>query len=39
LPDITAAELEDMTERNPRSPEEVRQDIEAERFLRGEDVR
>lgn len=39
LPDITAAELEDMAERNPRSPEEVRQDIEAERFLRGEDVR
>jgi mono/diheme cytochrome c family protein len=39
LPDITAGELEDMAERNPRSPEEVRQDIEAERFLRGEDVR
>ena len=39
LPDITEAELEDMTERNPRSPEEVRQDVEAERFLRGEDVR
>lgn len=39
LPDITAAELEDMAERNPRSPEEIRQDIEAERFLRGEDVR
>jgi mono/diheme cytochrome c family protein len=39
LPDITAAELEHMAERNPRSPEEVRQDIEAERFLRGEDVR
>jgi mono/diheme cytochrome c family protein len=39
LPDITEAELEDMAERNPRSPEEVRQDIEAERFLRGEDVR
>jgi mono/diheme cytochrome c family protein len=39
LPDITEAELGDMAERNPRSPEEVRQDIEAERFLRGEDVR
>ncbi len=39
LQDITEAELEDMAERNPRSPEEVRQDIEAERFLRGEDVR
>ena len=39
LPDITEAELADMAERNPRSPEEVRQDIEAERFLRGEDVR
>jgi hypothetical protein len=39
LPDITEAELRDMAERNPRSPQEVRQDIEAERFLRGEDVR
>jgi hypothetical protein len=39
LPDITEADLEDMAARNPRSPEEVRQDIEAERFLRGEDVR
>ena len=39
LPDITEAELEDMAERNPRSREEVRQDVEAERFLRGEDVR
>ena len=39
LSDITEAELEDMVERNPRSPEEIRKDIEAERFLRGEDVR
>ena len=39
LPDITEAELEDIAERNPRSREEVRQDVEAERFLRGEDVR
>jgi mono/diheme cytochrome c family protein len=39
LPDITEAELGDMAERNPRSPEETREDIEAERFLRGEDVR
>jgi mono/diheme cytochrome c family protein len=39
LPDITEAELEEMAAQNPRSPEEVRQDIEAERFLRGDDVR
>ena len=36
LPDITEAELEEMAAQNPRSPEEVRQDIEAERFLRGD---
>jgi len=39
LPDITEVELEDMAGRNPKSPEEVRQSIEAERFLRGDDVR
>ena len=32
-------ELEQMQALNPRSIEEVRQEIEAERFLRGEDVR
>jgi mono/diheme cytochrome c family protein len=39
LPDITEAEIEEMEELNPRSPEEIRQDIEAERFLRGDDVK
>lgn len=38
LPDITEAEVEEMEELNPRSPEEIRQEIEAERFLRGDDV-
>lgn len=37
LPQLTVAELEQMQERNPRSPAEIRQEIEAERFLRGED--
>ena len=39
LPDLTEAELLEMEDLNPRPPAEVRQDIEAERFLRGEDVR
>lgn len=38
LPDITEAEIEEMEALNPRSPEEIRQEIEAERFLRGDDV-
>lgn len=38
LPDITEAEVEEMEGLNPRSPEEIRQEIEAERFLRGDDV-
>jgi mono/diheme cytochrome c family protein len=33
LPGLTAAETETMKELNPRSPEEVRQEIEEERFL------
>lgn len=37
LPDLTEPELEDMEARNPRSPEEIRQEIEAERFLQGGD--
>jgi mono/diheme cytochrome c family protein len=37
LPDITEPELEEMAARNPRSPEEIRQEIEAERFLQGGD--
>jgi mono/diheme cytochrome c family protein len=39
LPALTEADLEAMQALNPRSPEEIREEIEAERFLRGEDVR
>ena len=39
LPAVTEAELEDMAGGIRDRPEEVRQEIEAERFLRGEDVR
>jgi mono/diheme cytochrome c family protein len=38
LPNISEAELEGMEAMNPRSPAEIRQEIDAERFLRGEDV-
>jgi mono/diheme cytochrome c family protein len=38
LPDLTEAEIQEMEALNPRSPEEIRQDIEAERFLHGADV-
>jgi mono/diheme cytochrome c family protein len=37
LPNITPEEIEKMQALNPRSPEEIRQEIEAERFLRGDD--
>lgn len=37
LPRMTEAELETMKALNPRSPEEIRQEIEAEQFLRGDD--
>jgi mono/diheme cytochrome c family protein len=37
LPRLTEEEIETMKARNPRSPEEIRQEAEAERFLRGED--
>jgi mono/diheme cytochrome c family protein len=33
LPTLTPAELDAMTRLNPRSPEEIRQEIEEERFL------
>lgn len=36
LPRLTAAEIEAMQARNPRSPEEIRFEIEEERFLNGE---
>lgn len=38
LPDISEAEIEEMEALNPRAPAEIRQEIEAERFLRGDDV-
>ena len=38
LPKLTAEQLEEMAATNPRPPAEIRQEIEAERFLRGEDV-
>jgi mono/diheme cytochrome c family protein len=37
LPQITAEEIEQMEAMNPRPPAEIRQQIEAERFLRGDD--
>ena len=37
LPQITADEVEQMEALNPKSPDAIRQEIEAERFLRGED--
>jgi mono/diheme cytochrome c family protein len=36
LPALTAADVERMREMNPRPPAEIRQEIEEERFLRGE---
>jgi len=38
LPRVTNSEVEGMEAMNPRSPVEVRQEIEAERFLQGDDV-
>jgi mono/diheme cytochrome c family protein len=38
LPRITNSEVEAMEAMNPRSPVEIRQEIEAERFLQGDDV-
>ena len=37
LPELTEDEIEEMKGLNPKPPAEVRQDIAAERFLRGED--
>jgi hypothetical protein len=36
LPTMTDADAEEIAAAMPRSPEEVRQEIEAERFLSGE---
>ena len=38
LPKLTAEEIEHMESLNPKSPEEIRQEIEAEKFLQGGDV-
>jgi mono/diheme cytochrome c family protein len=38
LPDLTAEEVEELETMTPRSPAEIKQDMEAERFLRGDDV-
>ena len=38
LPAITPEEVEEMKVANPRSPEEIRQEIAAEEFLRGDDI-
>jgi mono/diheme cytochrome c family protein len=38
LPDISEAELAEMEELNPKPPAETRQQMEEERFLRGDDV-
>jgi len=38
LPQITQEELDHMGELNPRSPEEIRQEIEQEKFLKGDDT-
>ena len=38
LPDISQPEIEEMETLNPRSPEEIRREIEAEQFLSGAEV-
>lgn len=38
LPDMSQPEIEEMQALNPRSPGEIRQEIEAEQFLSGADV-
>ena len=37
LPQLTTEEIEQMEALNPKPPDEIRQEIEAEQFLRGED--
>lgn len=37
LPQITPEEIEQMKAMNPKSPEEIRREIEAERFLQGQE--
>src|SRR5712691_2797901 len=38
LPHLTSEDIEQMERLNPKSPEEIRQEIEAEQFLNGTDV-
>jgi mono/diheme cytochrome c family protein len=38
LPSLTSEELQRMSDMNPKSPDDIRQQEEIERFLRGEDV-
>lgn len=38
LPKLSPEQLEEMAAMNPRPPAEIRQEMEAERFLQGEDV-
>ncbi len=38
LPHLTSEDIERMESLNPKSPEEIRQEIEAEQFLNGTDV-
>lgn len=38
LPKLSPEQIEEMAAMNPRPPAEIRQEIEAERFLQGEDV-
>ena len=38
LPQLTAAEKKEMQKLNPKSPDELKEEEEAERFLKGEDI-
>jgi hypothetical protein len=38
LPQLTPEQIEEMEAMNPRSPAEIRQEIEEQRFLAGEDL-
>jgi hypothetical protein len=38
LPDLTPAELEEMRVLNPKSPKELKDETEFERFLQGDDA-
>jgi mono/diheme cytochrome c family protein len=38
LPNLTAEEKKEMERLNPKSPDEIREEMEEEKFLRGEDI-